>query len=95
MTSKIDHGGAAYPMPDQRDPVTGAGIMQGSYGLTKREYFAAAALTGIYASRYFLDHVNAYGSSASGPKGSQDGAAKLALAAADALIAASKEVYHA
>ena len=57
---KSSDGGAAYPMPDQRDPVTGAGIMQGSYGLTKREYFAAAALTGIYASRYFLDHVNAY-----------------------------------
>ena len=82
--SKIDDGGTAFPFAQTDFP-----------GLTKRDYFAAAALTGIYASQYFLDHVNAYGSSASGPKGSQDGAAKLALAAADALIAASKEADHA
>jgi len=95
MTSKIDDGGPAFPShagdPEATDPRNR--ISCG--GLTKRDYFAAAALTGIYASQYFVDHVNAYGSSASGPKGSQDGAAKLALAAADALIAASKEADHA
>ena len=103
--SKIDDGGQAFPHIARTGFYTSQQVGPAQYasvpelapvpGLTKREYFAAAALTGIYASRYFLDHVNAYGSSASGPKGSQDGAAKLALAAADALIAASKEVYHA
>lgn len=90
--SKIDDGGAAFAMPASEHSQGGHFEQR---GLSKRDYFAAAALTGIYASQYFLDHVNAYGSSASGPKGSQDGAAKLALAAADALIAASKsEVDH-
>lgn len=97
MTSKIDDGGPAFPLSANAaiNPVTDVYGADISSGLTKRDYFAAAALTGIYASQYFVDHVNAYGSSASGPKGSQDGAAKLALAAADALIAAIKEADHA
>lgn len=88
-SSKIDDGGPAFP--PHGDAFEYVGVQT---GMSRRDYFAAAALTGIYASQYFVDHVNAYGSSASGPKGSQDGAAKLALAAADALIAASKEADH-
>lgn len=82
MTSKIDDGGAAYPMPDQRDPVTGAGIMQGSYGLTKRDYFAAAALPAVI-QMCNLDNRQA-------SESDEQMFARKALACADALIAASK-----
>lgn len=45
--SKRDDGGPAYPIPDERDPVTGEGIMQGSPGMSLRDYFAGQALAGL------------------------------------------------
>lgn len=69
----------AFPTPDQRDPVTGEGIMQGSPGLSRRDYFAAAALTGLLA--YPEAHLNC---------GTAPDAARTAYELADAMIAASK-----
>lgn len=86
MTSKIDDGGAAYPMPDQRDPVTGAGIMQGSSGLTKRDYFAAAALPAVIANCASDQLMNG--------ESREQMFARKALWVAEALIAASKSEAH-
>jgi hypothetical protein len=41
-----DNGGAAFPIPDQRDAM-GNGIVQGSDGMSLRDYFAAAALPAV------------------------------------------------
>lgn len=92
---KSSDGGAAYPMPDQRDPVTGAGIMQGSYGLTKRDYFAAAALTGLLANSEAV-HAGAEPTNSCLFTGKMFADyAGLAVKMADAMIAASKsEVDH-
>lgn len=84
MTSKIDDGGAAYPMPDQRDPVTGAGIMQGSSGLTKRDYFAAKFMAAM------LGRADATADNEKGLSALFASVAAMSLEAADALIAASK-----
>jgi hypothetical protein len=51
----INDGGPAFPMPpvgtgDPRD-----GMTSGSNGISIRDYFAAAALQGLMASRNFLD----------------------------------------
>lgn len=43
-------GGPAFPVPDERDSETGCGIVQGSSGMSLRDYFAAAALTGLISS---------------------------------------------
>ena len=55
MSEPINDGGPAFPMPpvgtgDPRDGMAG-----GSCGMTLRDYFAAAALQGLMASRNFLD----------------------------------------
>lgn len=86
---KSSDGGAAYPMPDQRDPVTGAGIMQGSSGLTKRDYFAAAFMAAM------LGRDDAVVDNKEGLSILFASVATMSLDAADALIAASKEVDHA
>lgn len=78
----------AFPTPDQRDPVTGEGIMQGSPGLTKRDYFAAAALTGLLASPN--DSVYRYVIETAKTTSPAPMVAGLAYELADALIAASK-----
>lgn len=40
----------AFPIPDERD-ANGCGIVQGSSGMSLRDYFAAAALQGLTAGR--------------------------------------------
>ena len=42
-------GGPAFPIPDERDPVTGEGIIQGSSGMSLRDWFAGQALAGLLA----------------------------------------------
>ncbi len=37
-------GGPAFPIPDERDPVTGEGIIQGSSGMSLRDWFAGQAV---------------------------------------------------
>jgi len=44
--SDTETGGPAFPVKEQRDVLVN-GIREGSDGLTIRDYFAAAALTGI------------------------------------------------
>jgi len=84
MTSKIDDGGPAFPLSANAaiNPVTDVYGADISSGLTKREYFAAAALTGLLASGNYNEITMEY-------------AATDALGYADALIAASKEADHA
>lgn len=84
MTSARNDGGPAFPQ--QCADALDVGMVHA--GMSLRDYFAGQALAGIYASQYFVDHVNAYGSSASGPDGCQAGAARLAFATADAMLAA-------
>ena len=43
---KTDDGGTAFPVPGERDPITGAGIHEGSRGMSLRDWFAGQALTG-------------------------------------------------
>ena len=43
---KIDDGGPAFPIADERAP-DGTGIRQGSDGNSKRDWFAGMALTGM------------------------------------------------
>lgn len=91
MTSKIDDGGAAFPPHGAAD-----GHRDYRPGLTKREYFAAAALanpalcTGS-APEYMLKAW--FGERIALTQ--QEIAARQAVAYADALIAASKEADHA
>ena len=40
MTEQINDGGSAFPIPDQRH----AGGLDGSYGMSLRDYFAALAM---------------------------------------------------
>lgn len=40
-------GGPAFPRPDERDQITGQGIMQGSHGMSLRDWFAGQALSGF------------------------------------------------
>lgn len=47
MSSKIDDGGPAFPNVDSDERV---GVYVGDRGMTLRDFFAAAALTGIVAS---------------------------------------------
>ncbi len=69
--NKIDDGGAAFP------GMAADGHRDYRPGLTKRDYFAAVALTGFTAGTFWAEVDN-------------DEAAKAAYAVADALIAASK-----
>jgi hypothetical protein len=47
MMAQEKDGGAAFPIPDQRDTVTGEGLVQGERGLTIRDWFAGQALAGM------------------------------------------------
>ena len=53
---KID-GGTAFPQSRQFD-VNGNVISYESYGMSLRDYFAAAALQGILSSYSNADHIN-------------------------------------
>ena len=46
---RTDDGGPAFPVPDDRDPVTGAGIREGAPGMTLRDWFAGQVLSGAAA----------------------------------------------
>ena len=72
--SKIDDGGAAFAMPASEHSQGGHFEQR---GLSRRDYFTAAALTGFTAGTFWAEVDN-------------DEAAKAAYAVADALIAASK-----
>ena len=79
--SKIDDGGAAFP------GMAADGHRDYRPGLTKRDYFAAAALTGICANSY----------TPWSPNVADITDAQIATAAfdlADAMIAASKSEAH-
>jgi hypothetical protein len=77
--SKIDDGGPAFPLSADAaiNPVTNVYGADISSGLTKRDYFAAAAMTGLAARM----------GAACGYKHQY---AKAAFEYADAMIAASK-----
>lgn len=83
--SKIDDGGAAFAMPASEHSQGGHFEQR---GLSKRDYFAAAALTGLLASpngsiyRYVIESAK---TTSPAPM-----VAGLAYELADALIAASK-----
>lgn len=81
--SKIDDGGAAFPLSADAaiNPVTNMYGADISSGLTKRDYFAAAALTGL-SSRMGAEC------------GFKREYAKAAFEYADAMIAASKSEAH-
>lgn len=91
----IDDGGAAYPIipPLDQDGMSASGYPYPANGLTKRDYFAAAALAGLLASpndslyRYVIETAKATSPAPT--------VAGLAYELADAMIAASKsEVDH-
>lgn len=84
MTSKIDDGGPAFPFAQTDFP-----------GLTKRDYFAAAALTGLLANSEAV-HAGAEPTNSCLFTGKMFADyAGLAVKMADAMIAASKsEVDH-
>ena len=44
LQAQGDDGGPAFPIPDERDPVTGEGIIQGSSGMSLRDWFAGQAV---------------------------------------------------
>lgn len=76
--SKIDDGGAAFPFEyDDNSAPSGISYRLSHSGMTLRDYFAAAALTGFTAGTFWAEVDN-------------DEAAKAAYAVADAMIAASK-----
>jgi hypothetical protein len=84
--SKIDTGGPAFPLNADTaiNPVTDTRGVDISSGLTKRDYFAAAALTGIVGPNYewFTSNSEETGSRV-------HSAAHFAYSLADAMIAAS------
>lgn len=47
--SKSNDGGAAFPTPEPRCPECNAEVLNFVHGMSKRDYFAAAALTGMLA----------------------------------------------
>ena len=83
--SKIDDGGAAFAMPASEHS-QGGHFEQ--HGLSKRDYFAAAALTGLLASPN--DSVYRYVIETAKTASPAPMVAGLAYELADALIATSK-----
>lgn len=77
--NKIDDGGAVFPMTQGFVQIENGAKFVNTAGLTKRDYFAAAALTGLLA--YPDSHLNC---------GTAPDAARTAFELADALLAASK-----
>jgi hypothetical protein len=64
MADRIEDGGPVHPIPEQRDPVTGAGICEGWHGMSLRDWFAGQALPtlldvcrGDNRGISFVDHV--------------------------------------
>lgn len=54
MAKQIEDGGPAFPVPTFRDDSGKAVVLAEHEGLSIRDYFAAAALTGLLANREFL-----------------------------------------
>jgi hypothetical protein len=73
---EIKDGGPAFPMPADRDPVTGQGLRQEWDGMTLRDWFAGQALSEVY------DHLKH-----SRPKD----VAELCFDIADAMLAARED----
>jgi hypothetical protein len=89
--SKAETGGAAFPRPASEDTAMGTlpdgnRVCDAQDGMTKREYFAAAALQGIIANGEAGTYDNAvkYGNSVRA-------SARIAVEMADALIAELKK----
>jgi hypothetical protein len=82
MSNRIDDGGPAFPY--QTTPLQNGDIECGTYGMSLRDYFAAAALQGWLAS---------FGDSAVHPvlNDTHRSVARDAYAMADAMIKASKQ----
>lgn len=78
MSNKLD-GGPAFPMAPSNTTYTSC-----SPGMSLRDYFAAAALTGIKANDDLLKRLMAI---SKGVAPQQDFIAKMAYADADAMIA--------
>ena len=78
MSAPINDGGPAFPVPS----VSWKGadsVAIGSHGMSLRDYFAAAALTGIAAGHLAMRNE------------SNEALAAFAFGAADAMLAARKE----
>lgn len=87
--SKIDDGGAAFPFEyDDNSAPSGISYRLSHSGMTLRDYFAAAALTGLLASPN--DSVYRYVIETAKTTSPAPMVAGLAYELADALIAASK-----
>jgi hypothetical protein len=81
--SKIDDGGQAFPQTQHLNKTDTSVDYIGSVGgMTLRDYFAAAALTGIVSSMYCTSNVTF------------DEVAGRAYAQADAMLEARKEASH-
>jgi len=85
--SKIDNGGAAFPLPKQ---VFGENtyLQYSDTGMTLRDYFAAAALQGWLASYPERDTPHPALNEC------ENDVARLSYKMADAMLAARKEVRH-
>ncbi|HEY0124996.1 MAG TPA: hypothetical protein VGC14_25180 [Rhizobium sp.] len=80
--SEIDNGGPAFPACNEAN-------VNDTMGMTLRDWFAGQTLAGIYASQWFADHAREYHQLKT-IGDAQIGAAKMAYASADAMIAARK-----
>ena len=77
--SEHDTSGPAFPVPEQRNPYDGSGILEGSAGMSLRDYFAGQALVGLCGNTSWDDTFN-----------NPSATAKCAYALADAMMAARK-----
>lgn len=75
-----DASGYAFPVPSEH-----GGVVPGSEGLTKREFFAALALQGLLANPFIAERCSKTGASAQDPYFATN-AAESAVAHADALL---------
>lgn len=84
MTTETNNGGQAFPSSDQYTP-DGQPIMQGSSGMSLRDWFAGQALAGM--GTWMPDH----GAPVLSAKRAMDARALWAYEQADAMLAARKK----
>lgn len=94
MDTPKEDGGAAFPIPDQRDAM-GNGIVQGSDGMSLRDFFAAASLTGCIAgeANESLPEYREIGVEAALLKDAKR-RAEWCYRQADAMLRARKDIHH-